>query len=273
MKLTSRLCVALFFIGNFVLGQEWITTDINEFITIEFPVESELVENNGETAFTAKDDYAFYMVSLKNLADKRNQQLKNEELSNFYQGVINGSLGASNGELIYKKEIEINGVSGIEIEYRTPPHAQIPSQRFKRLVYLNKHLVIIDFWPLASQQDLLNDKMNKFFGSLSVSLDINLENEIEDASNTDDSAYSKGYSIGYFIGQIVGVLFFIGILIGIILLIRYFIRRKKKKNSNNNKSIETLITDTKIICSKCEAENKSSSKYCSHCGYELARNS
>ena len=158
----------------------------------------------------------------------------------------------------------------MEFEYHTPPHAQIPSTRFKRIVYTNNNLITIDFWLLTDQQqDQIEANKDKFFGSLLLNTNINSSPEKESMELQENPAYNTGYAVGYFVGKFIFAIVLIGLAIVLFLLVRYLIRRSKNKKSNAIKSKETFKTEDKIICTKCEGENKSDVKYCSHCGYEL----
>ncbi len=271
MNLNTKLFTALLFIVNFAFGQDWITTKITDFATIDFPVESELNESYGETIFSVTDVNAIYVVSLRKLTDQQSQQISKDQIPDLYEGVLRGAIQAANAELISKKNIDVNGILGVEIEYVAPHHPELPSQRFKRIVYINKHIINIDFWPFAKQQDLSNAYKGQFFDSFSFRLDQNIENKEEITENIDDSANSSGFKFGYLIGQIFFILLFIGFLIGLILLIRFLLRRKKKNALINDKPKQTIAKIEKIICNECKEENTSESKYCSRCGYELPK--
>jgi len=272
MNMNIKWITALLFITNIVFGQDWITTEVTSFATIDFPAKSEVIENNGETIFNATDENAYYVVSIRKLTDQQHLQIGKDQISNLYEGMLRGVVNAANAELISKKNVDVQGILGVEIEYSAPPHPELPSQRFKRIVYINQHIFSIDFWPFAAQQELSNAYKTQFFESFSFRLDQNIKNEVETTEKIDDSANSSAEDFGYLIGQILFFLVFLGLLIGIILLIRFFIRKNKNISQGDDIKQEQIVNKIeKIECSECKAENNADSKYCTRCGFELPK--
>jgi len=269
MKLTNKLFLLIVLLTNISYAQDWVTTDITEFASIDFPVKSELIETQRETVFNAKDEYAFYIVSVRKLTDQQSSQITNQDIPNIYRGVADGAIASSNAELVSMNEIFIQKIPAVELEYNAQSNPDLPIQRFKRIIYLNQNIISIDFWPLTNQNDITNEKKAKYFNSFLInSTDIDETSKILsqdiDKSNTD-------YDTGFLIGQIIFYIILIAFLIGIVLLIRYLLKKNRKKKSPIHTVEQSRTKVTKIICQNCNFENKSDTKYCSSCGYELTK--
>lgn len=270
MNLINKLTTVFLLVGNLAFCQDWVKTDITNFATIDFPIESKLIENQGEIIFSATDDYAAYIVSLRKLTKQQSSQLTEDEIPNLYEGVINGAIQAANATLLSRKDIDMNGSIGLEVEYLASANPELPSLRYKRVFYINQHIINIDFLPLTNQKNISEEKKNQFFNSFSADLN-KFKKEQEVSTNPTNTKKSESKP-GYYIGQIFFFLILIGFLIGILFLIKLFIRKKKNQSSVNQTPKQTKAKIIKIICHECEAENNSTSKYCNSCGYELQKN-
>uniref|UniRef100_UPI00404AE1C9 zinc ribbon domain-containing protein n=2 Tax=Gelidibacter sp. TaxID=2018083 RepID=UPI00404AE1C9 len=266
-----KLSITLLFIANLIHSQNWISTEITDFAKIDFPSESQLDESNGEFVFSVVDENAIYMVQSKKLNSQQRPQIKENEISEFYEGVVSGTLNAANAELISSRDLLINGIPAIEIEYLVPSNPNLPSQRFKRIIYVNQHLINIDYWPITEHLDISKANKKQFFDSFTVSSNSNIENNPKSDVDVNDYEQSSASKLGFFVGQIVFVLFAIGFIVGVIFLILFLLRKKKKKDSTNQKPEKTTIKIEKITCKECGTENNSNSKYCSNCGYSLPK--
>ena len=269
MKLTTKLFVLIVLLANISYAQEWVKTDITEFASIDFPVKSELIESQGETIFNATDEFAFYIVSIKKLTAQHISLITKENIPTLYQGVVNGALAAANAELVSMNEIYIQEVPAVEVEYNAQSNPALPSQRFKRVIYLNQNIISIDFWPLTNQENITNEKKAKYFNSFVInSNEIAKNSSIENQNNAFANKVSE---TSFLLGQIFFDITLIAFLIGIVLLIRYLIKKNRKKKAPIHTEEHAPAKDTKIICQNCNAENKSSTKYCANCGFELPK--
>ena len=196
---------------------------MTSFSSIKFPIVPERIDNFQETIFTATDSEGVYIVSLRKMPGSANN-LSKEELPEFYKGVSEGAINATNGKLINKKDININGCKGIEINYVSNSNPQLPSARFKQIIFVNEYLISCDFWAFDEQKEQTKETKEKFFNSLSIIID----NETEKEISNQKGSYDKEYNIGYQIGKIIGLLVFLGVAIGIIFLIRFLIKKNKK---------------------------------------------
>lgn len=273
MKLTNKLLVVFIFTVNIIFAQEWVKTEITDFASINFPVESELTETSREMVYTAEDEFAYYIVSVRKLNEQQSSRITQNDIPNLYQGVVQGTMDATNGEVVSMNDIRVQKLPVLELEYNVITNSNLPNQRFKRIFYINQFIISIDYWPLTNQKNITNEIKAKYFDSFKFN-----SNEIDNTSTTDaivlndtngdEIAYNNGYEIGYFIGKIIFYLLLIAIVIGLIVLIRRLV--KKKKNITNSET-KNIIKPSTIICGKCDIENNYNSKYCKRCGFELKK--
>ena len=269
MKLPIKLIILLLLISNITYAQEWVKTNIKEFASIDFPIESELIETGNETVYNAKDEVAFYLVSVRKLTDQQSSQITKADFPTIYQGVVNGTLESANAELISINEINIQTIPAVELEYKAQTHSELPSQRFKRIIYLNQNIISIDFWPLTDQAEIINERKAKYFNSFIINT-----NEVAQTPTTENqnsAVYNASYQTGLIVGQIVFFVILISFIVGFVFLIRYLIKRNKKKKVITHFEEPARATVTKIVCQNCHTENRADTKYCSSCGFELKK--
>lgn len=269
MKLTYKIFILFVLIANISSGQEWITTNITEFASIDFPVTSELIETQQETVYNTKDEFAFYIVSIRKLTDQQSSQITKEDIPTIYQGVVNGTLESANAELVSINEIYIEEFPAVELEYHAESNQELPSQRFKRIIYLNQYIISIDFWPLTNQTVISDEMKAKYFNSFSIK-----PNEFSETSpieNQNNIIYDTGYNTGLLIGQIVFYVIMIALLLGIVFLILFLVKKNRKKKSLTPTKEPSSNKVTNVICQNCNAENRDDIKYCSICGFELKK--
>lgn len=273
MKSTNTLLALFICAVNMSFAQEWFKTDLTDFASIEFPVESEVMETNGETFYAAQDELAYYIVSLRELTHQQSSQISPNDISELYNGVVQGALDATNGEVVSVDEITVQKMPALELEYTVQNNLDLPTQRFKRIIYVNQHIISIDFWPLTNQKDVMHEIKTKFFGSFSFqSKDV--DNTSKDTTGlnevgNDDHAYKMGHQLGYIIGIITFLLLLLAVGVGLFFLIRYLVKKKKKKKHINQPVTHQAPKPSVIICDKCDAENNFDAKYCKRCGFEL----
>ncbi|WP_430909127.1 hypothetical protein [Maribacter sp. 2-571] len=101
-----KLCILFFILWQPSFCQDWVSTRITPETTIEFPVESELILEQGDTIYFGTDGHADYMVSLREISNGYAEQITPDNIIEFYEGTIGGMLRAGDGKLIAKEEIE-----------------------------------------------------------------------------------------------------------------------------------------------------------------------
>src|SRR5690606_37943797 len=135
--------IVFLLIANLSLSQEWSKTELNDFLSAEFPNMPEKSEFNGDIYYSTSDDNGAYIVMIKNL---RNQKIPESELPQFYQGFMNGALESANGELIEQSEFNSKGIHGYEMVYLVNSDPELPDLRHKRILVANNNLISFEFW-------------------------------------------------------------------------------------------------------------------------------
>ena len=275
MKLTYKLLVLFIFFFKISFSQEWLKTEITEFASIKFPLQSELTETQNEIVFVSEDENAYYIVSVRKLSDQQSSRISKADIPNLYKGVAQGAIDASNGVIISMNEIEIQNIPALELEYEVSANDNLPNKRFKRIIYSNQNLISIDFWPLKNQKNIIAENKTRFFDSFILKLNgiqnTSKDNTTELNDKTQDNYGNSAYETGFVLGKIIFYLLLITILIGIVILIRLLVKRNRKNKNTGNTETQNETKPLTIICGNCETENNSNSKYCKRCGYQLKK--
>ncbi len=263
MKLTFKLTLLFLILGYLSFGQNWINTEVTEFASIDFPDQAEITETGQETVYFSQDDYAYYVVSVRTLTDQQSRNFSDNDIPEIYRGATNGMVNAAGGALISKKDITIDGYPALEIEYSASSNSNLPVQRFARIVFIEKSLITSSFWLIEEDNAESITRKTSFFNSLSFQKSTtNINEEFEDP-NVETTTSS--YNYGYLIGQIVAAL----ALLIILIVILYFIFKKRNTKKKTQKEPVAPSKPTFKICNNCDFNNRSDTKYCSRCGYEL----
>ena len=95
-----------------------------------------------------------------------------DHISSFYGGVIKGVIGAVNtkGTLIYKKDIIIDGVQGMEFEYLSTLNPKVPDVRFQRCVFFNDKVYNLCHWVFTDSVKETEQNRMQFFNSFHINL-------------------------------------------------------------------------------------------------------
>jgi len=226
MKLKYILISLFFFALNISFAQDWITTEITDFTAIEFPKPTDYNESQSESIISTFTGDAIYSVSYRLLPDDQSSQIENGLLQNFYDGVVNGIIDASKAKLQSKANCTANGFNGIDITYLAPPHPKIPSKRVKRIFYINKYVIHINYWQLTKDAGLAEKNKKRFFDSFTIKktaaaskpTTASLQKNTEAIINIKNES-SEGW---FTLSGITSLLILLAIIIAIILLIRFF---------------------------------------------------
>ncbi len=158
MKLTSKLLITIFLTSNICFAQDWVKTEITDFASIKFPSETELTKTSIENVYTSQDEYAYYIVSVRKLNAQQSSRITKKEIPNLYRGVVLGTMDAANGTVVEMNDITVQETPALELEYNVKSNSNLPTQRFKRILYINQNIITIDFWPLTDQESISNKK-------------------------------------------------------------------------------------------------------------------
>ncbi len=267
MNLKIILSILLYCVTHVAHSQEWVKTDITDFATIEFPIKSEITENSQELIFMAVDESGYYVVTTREISKQQSAQFIREDISQLYRGIAQGSIAAANATVISMNEIEIQDIKALELEMDATANSNLPSKRFKQILFVEQTIIILDFWPLTSNKALTLKNKERFFSSFILNLDDSEQNS--SSSSIANESENPVYETSFQTGKIIFYIFLFAILFGIVFLIRFLVNRKTKNKLPSNQNQTKVDVLQPVICKHCGAENKIGTKYCSKCGYEL----
>ena len=253
-------------------AQDGVTIQLNDYATIKFSSTPEFTERGAAQVYTLQDSLGIYVAMVTPLTESQNALMINStEVTNLYSGTAKGGIDAASGSIVASEVSYFEGIPFLDVEFTTPYNEKLPSLRFKRLIYTNPDLILIDYWPTIDDRNQIVLQKLKFFNSLDI--DETRATEIQEQLREEDSEESISYTMGYFEGIVLGVLIFFGVPIGIVVLIVWLIVRRRPKKEVSVKQPEVRRPDRPVIssiaCKNCGADNKSNFKYCVKCGYQL----
>jgi hypothetical protein len=205
-----------------VFSQTGVKTNLGGLAEVTFPSKPANKDLGNQEVNFLKDSTAMYLTYVKDLGKEVGFSLMRDSLNEFYAGIIEGTIKSSGGRVIYKKNIEINGLPAIECEY-TLTNPNLPGIGFQRTIFLNKKLINCTFLTTEENIKINESKKDQFFGSIAIIAD---KSTIKQYTN-EDSAYKAGYSIGYILGVIIGLGIIVLIVVGAVFLIKRVTTRKK----------------------------------------------
>jgi len=213
--------VALIIISSTALtkAQNSHKISISKFATINFPSAPLIFDTLGVKTYRYSNDFADYLVAVKDMTKIDGFYLRAENLKDFYRGLEESTLEGDKAKLISKKPFIVNGLEGIEMTYLglTP---SLPDLKFKRAIFINGIVISIDF--MTSVEDKLQTQAERelFFNSFSI---IGKKTDLK--QETINHQVEEKQNFNYILGRLFGYLF---IIVFIIWLCRAF-RTKKSK--------------------------------------------
>ncbi|WP_285060067.1 hypothetical protein [Pedobacter ginsengisoli] len=151
--------------------------------------------------------------------DQSKTTIKSDRISETYDNFIKGILSVSQGKVISKKQFEIEGLKGIDLESVTTANPNLPDLRFRRILIVNNTVFIINFWTSSENRQTTHSAKTRFFNSLTIIAD--------KTTLTHGSDGSTLFMAGYITGIILSFMFAGAVVVGIILLIRRLTRKKR----------------------------------------------
>ncbi|MDB5157047.1 MAG: hypothetical protein JWR50_1754 [Mucilaginibacter sp.] len=213
-KIVSVLLICLFSLPAFC--QLTYTQNLKKIAQIKFPGQPVVKElPDGITMYYLKVNSEIYFAQIAVYKKSLSQLFTNNVNQKIYDDYINGNVKTAKGKLLYKKNISIANLDGVEYVYTsTLPKRELYS--YSRLVFLNDTLLN---FSLLSRDPLLNTdpKFNDYFKSLKITVPVN---KIV-SSNIDELANRFGY---------IGVI----LLILILLVVGYIFIIKRSAYTKNN---------------------------------------
>jgi hypothetical protein len=184
--------------------------NLKNVATITFPDTPKINISSQDTVFTTVNNGAIYLAGAMNAQKSFKELLTKHVLDSMYNGVISGTLESSHGKLIYKKNIVVHNLEGMEFGYTALVKNRI-LYGYNQTFYLNNTLINYGRWSADSLRS--NSKeVTDFFGTFKLTIP---EDEIRQ-NNSEDI----GYGVGYFIGKIafIGIICLIGGIVVFIII-------------------------------------------------------
>ncbi len=143
------------------------------------------------------------------------------EVQRFYTGVLQG-LG---NHIVRQQPVTIRGYAGLQAQYLTPGHPNLPAVKYLQVVLVNGTAYIQQVWTDAEQTGVRADNRRRFFASLHP-----LAPKPEQMPD-----YVKTTSGSYRIGKLLGTVVGIGLVLGIIVLVAFLVVRLINRFRNHSK--------------------------------------
>lgn len=263
MKLNYSFFLLFALLTQSTLAQNSVQSNITSFAQIEFPVESERIETEREIVYKATDSTAIYIVGVRKLSSSQTALLTEKEIPMLYRGVIDGSINAASGKLISVNEINIQGIPAIDAVYEAATNpSKLPALRYKRVIYYNETILLIDFWPITTDEKIINTQKKSFFNSFKI-----IPQQETTQLLKQNNLKSDAEQFGFYMGIITFVVVLILILLIFFLFIKFLIKKSKKSKIKIKDQPQSVVAQS--VCKNCNTENKISSKYCLRCGFQI----
>jgi len=200
----------LIFSSSFTYGQHAFKVDLNHIATITFPDTAKLQPNEDGAIYGVKSNGNIYIAGTNVVYKGAVNSFKKHFEDSIYAGLIDGVLSGTKGKLQYKKNIQTQGISGIEFFY-TATADNIDYNIYNQSFYLNNTLILYTCWvPAPINAD--NKNLKAFFNSFKLT--------IAKEHVRQDNATEIGYIIGYTIGILLVIGVFVLLGFGIVYIIK-----------------------------------------------------
>lgn len=149
-------------------GQEWTTTQLNDRVKIDFPVEAEFQYDGDGITKTYYVVEADYIISVTvNPMMQMPGAPEVDDLESFYKNFIDGALAAAtNSKLPSVRKIEIGNLEAREVIYTKDFNGLTGILITKRVLFIDKVLFSFDVWDLTGKGQKKLKK--RFFKSIKV---------------------------------------------------------------------------------------------------------
>jgi len=212
-SLMKRLPLLFFLLyTGITFGQDNFKLKIDSLVTVTLPGKPASKKNDTGQIYFYKKYASEYIVLLQNFKYYKKFRLRQDSLSAFYEGVVEGHLRLPHSKLLSKNEVTINGFKAIDFSYKADSTHGLPDVRFQRAIFLDHYMITFSYW--TSSDSLPKNWPNKeaFFKSIAIIADKDTTKQYTD----------EGYELGAIIGNKYLTISFVII---IALLIVFLVRR------------------------------------------------
>jgi hypothetical protein len=162
----ERVFIALFliFLSELSFAQ---TTKIGDRLTIDFPSAPEIQQAGNKTIYIINDSSYVINVMVADMRDNLNFNISGDQLTEFYRGIINGTLNAAtDSKLISETAVKVGQYDGREIRYTKDFYGIDDIPVTKRILVINKSVYTFDVWDLSKRGQTTLE--NQVFGSITL---------------------------------------------------------------------------------------------------------
>jgi len=162
----------LFFLlyTRIAFGQD-LKLKIDSLATVTLPGKPASKKNDTGAVYFYKRYASEYIVYLQNFKYYKKFSLRQDSLSAFYEGVVEGHLQLPHSKLLSKNEVIVNGFKAIDFAYKADSTHGLPDVRFQRAIFLDHYMITFSYW--TSSDSLQKNLPNKeaFFNSIAIIAD------------------------------------------------------------------------------------------------------
>jgi len=165
------LLVFFFLYSELAFGQSPFKLKIDSLATVNLPGKPASKKNDTGAVYFYKKYASEYIVYLQNFNYYKKFSLRQDSLSAFYEGIVEGHLHTPLNKLISKNEVTVNGFKAIDFAYKADSTHGLPDVRFQRAVFLDHYMITFSYW--TSSDSLQKNLPNKdaFFKSIAIIAD------------------------------------------------------------------------------------------------------
>jgi hypothetical protein len=165
-KFVPLIFFALFPLISF--GQKNYRQDLGRIAVITFPDTPKTTDLKPGLFYSVKKDEIVFFASVSEIHNSFNDHLTKHLIDSLYAAVIVGSLKRPDAKLIYKKNILVDNLKGIEYGFRSQKNL-MTYYHYHRVIYINHTLIA---YGLTSFDSLKNNnkELYDFYATFKVIL-------------------------------------------------------------------------------------------------------
>lgn len=214
------LLITLILLSANSFGQKTIEYKIDDNLTITLPDNYQVLDTLGQRMIKAPVDYGLILISKFPIQDKASISFTNNNgLVEFYNGIQEGVVKSSQGELISQEITDINKLKFIKFSYKAKMGGDIQIRDCLG-VLLEENIYLFNFWQSESMVKEMKKQREVFFASLKINPQLTPNDQFINLPEE-----STSYNWGILMGKYLAYILIIGLPA---LLIVWIVNRKKK---------------------------------------------
>jgi len=144
------------------------TLKVDSFATIQLPVKPrETAIKNGSIYSEFVPPYLYY-VQVNDLSKVMHFNISStDDPSEFYNGIVKGTLQSTSGRLLNQRNLTIDGLQGFEFEYEARDKAGL-IYHFQRALLIDKKAVVYSIWMKNDLDSSAIQEKQRFFSTFKL---------------------------------------------------------------------------------------------------------